>query len=404
MDRLRSAHGADLAGIEGGSAGSRHAVASVDFAHREEPADAGLPVGIRGDTAVVVLGADRDLQRLRAQIHMMIRVEVDRRLIHVRQSLDRGAEKGTGLLQVGVCFLRQAVERNRPVPGILPEVQIDAPAAQDRLPVDQQVDDGGAAEDLLHIEGPLVALQEDHREHLALVPEVFLQEFPLISAFLIRGVEARQHLHIGPRHVPARGDRGHAELPFGEVFTGCSRCISHTAAAQLGLGIDAVAVHARRPAGREDHVAGPEKDETIRTVLRSSTPVQAEHTPHRAVRAEQPDRLQAVQDRDAGPADRPLQRLGHQPGRVRAGTRGPPAAVVVRLVSHVLTVLIAGKRHPELHQIVEPPRRQRRLAERRVPVDRTAGEQILRHRGDAVRIAPRQRQLVVGLLVRSGVP
>ena len=76
---------------------------------------------------------------------------------------------------------------------------------------------------------------------------------------------------------------------------------------------------------------------------------------------------------------------------------------MVRLIAHILSEMILGKGHSQLHQMHKALYGQRRLTECMVPVHTLAGKEIPGHGIYAVRLIPGQRQLIVGLLIRTRI-
>ena len=93
-------HGSGLPRVEGASAGTVYAVASRHLTGGEQMGHVRLPPQIDVQTAVVVLGAQSDLQHLFRNIHALGAVQFHRRGVHVHQTLYRRAEAGSRLLQI----------------------------------------------------------------------------------------------------------------------------------------------------------------------------------------------------------------------------------------------------------------------------------------------------------------
>ena len=151
-----------------------------------EPLNIRLPPGIDSQTAIIMLRADINLEKGLLKIYTFAQVEIISGLIHVPQALYRCSEAGADMLQVNQLFLPQCLEGYRSLTRVLRKVEEDPASAQDGLPIDQQVDDGGSVLRLLHIKGPLIAFQEDPVQLIFDCREVFTQEFSLIPARLIR--------------------------------------------------------------------------------------------------------------------------------------------------------------------------------------------------------------------------
>ena len=112
-DVLGGAEAADLAGVERRAAGPVDAVRAVDLADREQVLDVGrFPPEIARQPAVVVLGADGDLQRLGREVDAVVAVELDRAGVHLPQPLDRRVEQGLGSRQVLPGLALRSSKRN----------------------------------------------------------------------------------------------------------------------------------------------------------------------------------------------------------------------------------------------------------------------------------------------------
>lgn len=86
------------------------AVAGSGFTHSKQAFHVGLPPAVDANAAVVMLGAEGDLQRLSVQIHTLVAVKVDGGLVHLRQPLNRRAKAGTGAGQVLARLGQQGVK------------------------------------------------------------------------------------------------------------------------------------------------------------------------------------------------------------------------------------------------------------------------------------------------------
>ena len=132
--------------------------------------------------------------------------------------------------------------------------------------------------------------------------------------------------------------------------------------------------------------------------------VQTQKPGYAAVLCQNPDRLHVIDHLNTAARHFPFQHFSHHFGRIRAGAGRPGSGIMIRFISDKFAVRTVGKRNAEFHQVVKAPRRKSRLAQRLISIDAAGLEQILRHTADTVRIASRDGQLVVGLLVRSGIP
>ena len=186
-----------------------------------------------------MLHAQGDLEGLRPQIHAVIHVEIHSGLIHLQQAVNGLAEASAGVVQVGVCLGGQAGKVDFALAGVLPEVQ-EYPAARQHFLQHQQVNPGGAIPGFAHVEGPLIALEEHHREHLAHISQAQMEEFAGVIALRVGGDEPGQGLHVGAGDVPSGLHGGQAELPLGQVAAQSARRKGHARRAVLAGGVDAV--------------------------------------------------------------------------------------------------------------------------------------------------------------------
>ena len=85
-------------------------MAGSGFTHGKQAFHVGLPPAVDANAAVVMLGAEGDLQRLGVQIHTLITVKIDGRLVHLRQPLDGRAEAGTRACQILPRFRQHGVK------------------------------------------------------------------------------------------------------------------------------------------------------------------------------------------------------------------------------------------------------------------------------------------------------
>ncbi len=116
-----------------------------------------------------------------------------------------------------------------------------------------------------------------------------------------------------------------------------------------------------------------------------------------------PDDLGFVPDGDAPGAHIVFQRLCHHFRCVRTGRSGPALWVVIGLVADILTILIVREGDPVIDEAIEAPGRKRRFHKRGVAVDAFPIKQRSGHFHHRVAVATGQRELVVGLLVRTCV-
>ena len=97
-----------------------------------------LPVGVHRQAAVVVLGAQRNLQGLLPQVDAVGGVQLDGIGIHVGQPLDGRGLAGPRALQVFPGLVGERGKALLQPLGVPAEIQ-EHPAAQGGFPVDQQV-------------------------------------------------------------------------------------------------------------------------------------------------------------------------------------------------------------------------------------------------------------------------
>ena len=251
---------------------------------------------------------------------------------------------------------------------------------------------------LAHVERPLVPLEEDHRIHRPGVRIVVEQELPLVAHPVRRSRnEARQHLHVGARDVPAELDRRQPELRLRQSLRQRARLERETDRTEVSGRIDARAVEAARTAHRKHHILRQNGFKLLRF----------------AVEGDRPRRPSGDGDQfsDGAPfgdlhprrLHRPDQRETHLPRRVRPAAGRPPLRIVVGLVADVLPELVMWKRHPEVDQMHETAHRQRRFHQRHVAVHRAAVVDRMGQLHRGIRFAPVDAELVVGLLVAAGV-
>lgn len=74
--------------IQGRSSGSGHSMASAHLAYCKQPLYLRLPVCIRGNPAVIMLHAYSHFQLLMTEIHLMILIIADCRLVHLPKPLN----------------------------------------------------------------------------------------------------------------------------------------------------------------------------------------------------------------------------------------------------------------------------------------------------------------------------
>ena len=376
---------------------------------REEPGDVGLPPVVDDQASVVVLGAHVDLQHLGGKVHGRVsaQVELVGRRVQVPQALDRGAEQNPRVLEVVAGLARQRRRVELLAHRVAAKVQEHPPPAQHRLAVDQQVYQRRTGGGLANVEGPLVALKEDHRQLATVVTDHLGEELPLVPAVGVGRHEAGQYLHVAARDVPAWADRSQPELPLCQVLAAHPCTVGSSRGAPLAVREHARGVDAGRPAGRVHDVGAAEQQERALCAgsERVDVHVRAQHEQpgHGPVRHDDVDHPAVVEDPCAAASDLLLQLLHHGPRGVRADRGCPAARVMVGLVADELPVPVLREGDPQVAQPQEGPGRHGGLGQRVVAVHGPAAEQGVGHLNDGVRFVAGQRQLVVGLLVRARV-
>ena len=194
--------------------------------------------------------------------------------------LPQGAHvAGIGASQVLARLGQQGVIAKLAALGVCAVIKIDF-ASFAGFQIHQNVDDGAAVGNLAHIKRPLVAFQEQVAQHIVDIGEEVHQEPPLVTAVRRRGVDPRQHLHVGAGDIPPRRDRCKAVLPFGQVFAACACFQCKAGSPILAERVDAVGIHACRAAGSPDNIFASNQRKAIGGVLRSR--VQTEQAAYRA--------------------------------------------------------------------------------------------------------------------------
>ena len=165
---------------------SRNVVKSEYITGGEDAFNIGLVVYIHLRAAVVVLGADGDLQRLFGKIDAMIHVKVIGLGIHGKEPLNGQRLERFGLFQIGVGLLGKPgkallVDHG----GVAAEVHKDPALLHGDLVVYQQIDPGGGG-GFFAVEGPLIALEEDHVKRF--VSKRIIQKFTLVSIRIHRDI------------------------------------------------------------------------------------------------------------------------------------------------------------------------------------------------------------------------
>ncbi len=388
-DPLRRAQRAHLPGVQRRSARALDAVRARQLADDEEVRHRRFPPPVHGESAVAVLIADADLQRLRPQVRAQLAVEVDAGRVHVRQPFDGRRLHGAGPLEVGERLIAERVdaERLQPVrrPGVLAEVHEDAAPAPHHLVLHQDVDERGTGPgDLLRIEGPLVAFQEDVGGQRGHRVEPRVEELAHVAAGPVRAEVTRDGLLVRAGQVPARLERGQAELGLCQVVCGGARLQQRGVGPHLPLRVDRHLVQLARPAARRDHVRAVEQHQAmvVRLLTGHVGAEQAARATVAALLADDGQQVVVLEDRDAAARQLRQQLAHHEARRPGPGRRAALARVQVRLVADETAALVVRERDAQVDQVVEAAQRVLRLGQRHVPVHASAGHEGL---GEVVR-------------------
>lgn len=140
----RDAGAAHLPGVQRRAARAVDAVAGSGFTHGKQTFHVGLPPAVDANAAVVMLGAEGDLQQLGVQIHAFVAIEIDGR-----------AEADTRACQIFLRFRQQGVIGKRAAHRVRAVVEIHTPPLACFL-IHQNVDDQAAVSNFTHIKRPLV--------------------------------------------------------------------------------------------------------------------------------------------------------------------------------------------------------------------------------------------------------
>ena len=175
----RSPERSDLTGIQCRSAGTVHPVASGNLSGNEKAFDIALPPEVQIKTSVVVLGTECNLKHILFQIHALVHIEFDCRLVHLFQTPDRGFQKSIGSGQIIESLRVQCIKPECSVCGILSKIK-EYPSPFGKLHIDQNIDYRASVLNLTYIERPLIALQEDLGEHLFRCIEILKEKLLFI--------------------------------------------------------------------------------------------------------------------------------------------------------------------------------------------------------------------------------
>ncbi len=215
-DEFGGAESPDLAGVEGGAAGSFDAVGAGHFAYDEDAGYVGLPPGVDGEAAVVVLGADGDFEGFLIEVDAVFFVDVDGEWIHVGEAFYGQLLLGAGVFEVGAGLGFEVVElegcHGVSADGVATEVEEDASAFL-HFVEHQDVNEGGLAiGDALCVEWPLVSLEEDGAGHITHGGEEVAEEVAFVASIRVGAEETWYDLHVGAGDVPSELGAGQAEL------------------------------------------------------------------------------------------------------------------------------------------------------------------------------------------------
>ena len=204
-----------------------------------------------------MLRANGNFQHLRFQLNAMIMVQLDRRRVHMPESLKRRGLHRAGFFQI---FARlPGYQRKPPLPhagGIAAEIQPYAAATQHGFLVYQDIDEGRALLiRLTRIERPLIPLQKDCLKHFFRRIEITVKELAFVASLLIGAHIPGQNLLKRSGQVPAELDGSDTILRFRQVFPHRARPESRAASSRLAGRIHRRLIHARLPAG--SHGAAP---------------------------------------------------------------------------------------------------------------------------------------------------
>ena len=382
--------GAHLGAVQGGAPGSVMAEGARRFPAGIQPGHAGLPVAVHLHAAVVVLGAYADFQVLRGKVNAVIPVQGDGRGVDGPQALQGRGSQRAAVFQV-LPRLRGEVLRGE-ARGVAGVVHVH-PAARVLLRLHQDIHSGGTLR-LAGVKGPLIALQESVLQGFPF-PHGLGQKFPL-HPLGVHGHISRNGLLVAAGDVPAEAHRGQAVLPAVQVGPRGPGLKGHAAHAELALRVHPVEIDARGAAGGQDHLGAADAQHRVVPKVQA---LQAAHAPF--IRKDAVGQQVFPHPHPPG-QDAFFQGLGHVAAGEGPGGGGPAALVVVGLVAHEFPHFVAGKGHPQLHQLEESLGRPRGLAQSQVPVH-VLPVQGVGHVLHAVALPARQGELVVGLLVAAGV-
>ena len=249
---LRRPLGTDLSRIEGTSARTGNSEGTGDLTSCIKPLDRRLPVEVDRKAAIVVLGTDRNLQRLTVQINAVGSIQINCFAVDLCQPGDWCFDQCPAALQIISCFLRQ------PVKPIFQPCRVGAKIQKDPVPLVHhfvmynQVDDGRTL-DLTGIKRPLIPLEENHIQRLFRCLKIFRQKLPLMSIPVHRNI-AGKRLLVTAGNVPPKSYRRQSVLPFLQIAAVCTRFQRHTGHACLAFRVDRGLIDNRGASCREDNL------------------------------------------------------------------------------------------------------------------------------------------------------
>ena len=375
-DILRGPEGADLGGIQRGAAGAVHAEVAGRFTGDIQAMKVGFPVRVHGNAAVMMLGADRYAQWFGVQINVVVFVQIDGQRIHMRQTGNRRILRCAGVQQIVRRLPAQTVQPLFQPHGIGAEVHINLPAEGHCFMMNDNIDNGGAL-DLIDVEGPLIALQENVVQRLLGGVEIIRQEL-MLAALFINGNIARQHLLIGTGYVPAKIGGGQTILPLRQVGALRAGPQGHSAHAALAGRINRRFVAAGRAAGRQNDTGRQNQTDTVARLVRAGL-IPAEEAVDPSLLHQQLRNQKTIHQADALGVNGALQAFRHELGGQRAGRGRALARIVVGLVAGIFAVLIGRKANAELAELHESPHGAGRFGQGGIAVDALAVKEVFRH-------------------------
>ena len=358
-----------------------------------------------------MLGADGCLQWL-VEIDAMFCIEFDALRIHVHKPFVWRRLRRARFEQILFRFVFQNVDGERLHAfcgrGIAHEIDENAASGGD-FAMDGDVDDRGTAIlEARGVERPLIAFQEDVRGHGRHVVEIVMEEEPLVGdAIGVRGEIIRNDLLICSGEIPAEFRGGEAELELREIVSGGSCLEGDAVGANLPMRPDGDFVKLSWTTGCENDVRRVEDGETV-VWLPEIVFVETEQADDafgavlRLVR-QQGDGGMAVEDGRSMALDFLQKAFEHVMGSLWACGCCALAWIMVGLVSDVCAEGIVGERDADSAEIEEGRSGAEGFDVGRVAMHHAALEKRFGEVHGAVRFAAENAELVVGLLVRTGI-